>query len=100
MWWRTLGWSTAPGWGRLPSTTRAWLPSAPRSFAPASLPATYRAARPPRPSLSPEELIADTDHGFYMETNRSWSIDDKRYNFQFGTEIAWEIQKGKRTRML
>ncbi len=24
----------------------------------------------------------------YMETNRSWSIDDKRYNFQFGCEIA------------
>ena len=28
-----------------------------------------------------------------METNRSWSIDDKRYNFQFGCEIAWEIQR-------
>ena len=50
--------------------------------------------------LSPDELIADTDNGFYMETNRSWSIDDKRYNFQFGTEIGWEIQHGKKTRML
>lgn len=53
----------------------------------------------PKP-LSPEELIADTDSGFYMETNRSWSIDDKRYNFQFGTEIGWEIQHGKKVRML
>src|SRR5207249_5537808 len=44
--------------------------------------------------------IADTDSGIYMETNRSWSIDDKRYNFQFGCEIGWEIKSGKRTRML
>jgi TldD protein len=47
-----------------------------------------------------EDLIADTADGIYMETNRSWSIDDKRYNFQFGTEIAWEIKNGKRARML
>jgi TldD protein len=38
--------------------------------------------------------------GIYMETNRSWSIDDKRYNFQFGCEIGWEIRDGRRTRML
>lgn len=42
-----------------------------------------------------EEIIADTDEGIYMETNRSWSIDDKRLNFQFGTEIGWEIKGGK-----
>ncbi len=47
-----------------------------------------------------EELIASTDDGIYMETNRSWSIDDRRYNFQFGTEIGWEIKGGKKTRML
>ena len=45
-------------------------------------------------------LIADTDDGIWMETNRSWSIDDKRLNFQFGTELAWEIKGGKKTRML
>lgn len=45
------------------------------------------------------EQVFDTD-GIYMETNRSWSIDDKRYNFQFGCEIAWEIRGGKRVRML
>jgi TldD protein len=50
--------------------------------------------------LTLEQLIADTDHGIYMETNKSWSIDDKRYNFQFGCEIGWEIRKGKRARML
>jgi TldD protein len=45
-----------------------------------------------------EEVFADD--GIYMETNRSWSIDDKRYNFQFGCEIGWEIRGGKRVRML
>ena len=40
-------------------------------------------------------MIADTDDGVYMETNRSWSIDDKRLNFQFGTEIGREIKNGK-----
>jgi len=40
-------------------------------------------------------MIADTDDGVYMETNRSWSIDDKRLNFQFGTEIGREIKHGK-----
>jgi TldD protein len=46
------------------------------------------------------DLIADTDQGIYMQTNRSWSIDDKRLNFQFGTEIAWEIKGGKLGAML
>jgi TldD protein len=50
--------------------------------------------------LTLEQLISDTDDGVYMATNRSWSIDDKRYNFQFGTEIGWEIKHGRRTRML
>jgi len=55
---------------------------------------------PGKQPLTHEQLIAGTDSGVYLETNRSWSIDDKRYNFQFGTEIGWEIKRGKRTRML
>ena len=47
-----------------------------------------------------EDLIRDTDDAILMETNRSWSIDDRRYHFQFSTEIAWEIKGGKKTRML
>jgi TldD protein len=47
-----------------------------------------------------DDLIADTDDGIYMETNRSWSIDDKRLNFQFGTEIGYEIKRGKLGRPL
>ncbi len=48
----------------------------------------------------PEDLIADTDDGIFMETNRSWSIDDRRYHFQFSTEIGWEIRGGKKVRMI
>ena len=47
-----------------------------------------------------EEMIAATDEGVLMDTNRSWSIDDRRLNFQFGCEIGWEIKGGKRGRMV
>jgi TldD protein len=47
-----------------------------------------------------EDLLADVDDGLYLCTNKSWSIDDKRLNFQFGTQVAWEIKKGKLGRML
>jgi TldD protein len=47
-----------------------------------------------------DDLLADVDDGIYLETNKSWSIDDKRLNFQFGTQIAWEIKNGKLGRML
>ena len=47
-----------------------------------------------------DDLIGDTEDGIFMDSNRSWSIDDKRYNFQFGTEIGYEIKKGKMGRML
>ncbi len=50
--------------------------------------------------LSPDELIADVAEGIYMETNRSWSIDDKRYNFQFGCELGWVIRNGRKARMV
>jgi TldD protein len=47
-----------------------------------------------------EDLLADVDDGLYLCTNKSWSIDDKRLNFQFGTQVAWEIKKGKLGKML
>jgi TldD protein len=46
------------------------------------------------------EIIADTKKGILVETNKSWSIDDLRLNFQFGCEIAWEIENGRLGRML
>ena len=47
-----------------------------------------------------DDLIADTDDGIYLETNRSWSIDDRRYNFQFGAEVGREIKNGRLGRLL
>ncbi len=47
-----------------------------------------------------DEIIKDTKHGIYMDLNRSYSIDDRRYNFQFGTEIGWEIEDGSITNMI
>jgi TldD protein len=80
---RSGGTLRAEGWNRLPMIRMTNV-----SILPGATP------------LSLEQLIASTDDGIYMETNKSWSIDDKRYNFQFGCEIAWEIKKGKRMRML
>jgi TldD protein len=47
-----------------------------------------------------EDLIADTDDGILLGTNRSWSIDERRLNFQFGTQIGWLIKNGRRTGMV
>jgi TldD protein len=80
---RSGGTLRAEGWNRLPMirmTNISLLPG----------------AKP----LSLEQLIASTDRGILMQTNRSWSIDDKRFNFQFGCEIGWAIKNGKRGRMV
>jgi TldD protein len=45
------------------------------------------------------EIIGDTKDGLFMTTNTSWSIDDKRVNFQFGCEVAWRIRDGRLTEM-
>jgi TldD protein len=53
------------------------------------------------PGTTPfEALFEDVRDGLYMESNRSWSIDDHRLNFQFGCQIGWEIKNGKRGRMV
>ena len=80
---RSGGTLRAEGWNRLPIIRM-----------------TNVSILPGEKPLTLEQLIADTDHGIFMETNKSWSIDDKRYNFQFGCEIGWEIRNGKRARML
>ncbi|MGA2965771.1 MAG: TldD/PmbA family protein [Terriglobales bacterium] len=80
---RSGGTLRAEGWNRLPMIRM-----------------TNISILPGEQPLSLEQLIAATGDGIYMQTNKSWSIDDKRYNFQFGCEIAWEIKHGKRVRML
>jgi TldD protein len=47
-----------------------------------------------------EEIIAETSDGIFMDMNRSWSIDDKRLNFQFGCEVGYEVKNGRLGRML
>jgi TldD protein len=47
-----------------------------------------------------EELFAGVKKGIYVDTNKSWSIDDLRLNFQFSCEVAWEIENGRVGRML
>jgi TldD protein len=42
-----------------------------------------------------KDMLADTKDGVFMTTNKSWSIDDKRLNFQFGCEFARQIKNGK-----
>ena len=46
-----------------------------------------------------DELVADTPDGLLLSVNRSWSIDDRRVNFQFGVEAAWEIKGGRLGRL-
>jgi TldD protein len=46
------------------------------------------------------DLIADTDRGLLIDTNRSWSIDDRRLHFQFEGEAGWEIENGEVKRMV
>jgi TldD protein len=47
-----------------------------------------------------EELLARMGDGYYIDDNRSWSIDNQRLNFQFGTEVAYEVKGGRRGRLL
>ncbi len=71
----------ADGWARLPMVrmTNVGLEPGPHTLA---------------------EIIGETDEGIFMETNRSWSIDDRRLNFQFGTEVGYEVKNGKLGRLL
>jgi TldD protein len=54
----------------------------------------------PQPGMSLADIVADTDDGLLLSSNRSWSIDDRRLNFQFSTEVAREIKGGKVGRLL
>ena len=47
-----------------------------------------------------EDLIADTREGIFMSVNKSWSIDDRRLNFQFGDQVGWLIKDGKLTQLV
>ena len=79
---RSMGSSRAWGWSRIPIIRM-----------------TNVSLRPGEGG-SLEDLIAGVDDGIYLETNRSWSIDDRRLNFQFGTQAGWLIRNGQRTQLV
>ena len=78
---RSTGCNRAEGWSHIPIT------------------------RIPNLSLMPgdagslEDLLASTQSGIFMDTNRSWSIDQLRLNFQFGCEVAYEVKDGKKGKL-
>ncbi|MDF1800516.1 MAG: TldD/PmbA family protein [Planctomycetota bacterium] len=47
-----------------------------------------------------DDMIADTEDGVLCDTVKMWSIDQRRLNFQFTTELGWEIKNGKKHRMV
>jgi TldD protein len=47
-----------------------------------------------------DELLERMGDGYYLDDNRSWSIDARRWRFAFGTEAAWEVRRGRRTRLV
>jgi TldD protein len=54
----------------------------------------------PKGSPTPEQIIADTRDGVLIDGRGSYSIDQQRYNGQFGGNCFWEIKNGKKTRMV
>ena len=54
----------------------------------------------PAGSPTPEDIIADTKDGVLIDGRGSYSIDQQRYNGQFGGNAFWEVKNGKKTRMV
>ena len=71
----------ADGWGRLPLIRMTNISLEPRDWV-------------------LDDLIAATDDGLLLDTPKSWSLDDKRLNFHFGAEVAYEIKNGRLGRLL
>ncbi len=56
--------------------------------------------RPGTAKMSVDELISGVDKGIYIAGRGSYSIDQQRYNFQFGGQVFYAIEKGKIAGML
>jgi TldD protein len=85
-----------------------WVPGVrPRACAHADSWASVVFQRMPNVSLDPldskltqDDLIADVKKGILILGDGSYSIDQQRYNFQFGGQVFWEIENGKKSRLL
>ncbi len=56
--------------------------------------------RPGKAKLSPADMIKNVEKGIYIVGDGSFSIDQQRYNFQFGGQLFYEIRNGKIVGML
>jgi TldD protein len=56
--------------------------------------------QPGKKKVSIDDLISDVKDGIYIMGDGSWSIDQQRYNFQFGGQVFYEIKNGKLGEML
>ena len=57
--------------------------------------ARQRRAVPSKEAVTLDQLIGGVDDGVLIEGRGSYSIDQQRYNFQFGGDAFWEIKHGK-----
>ena len=55
---------------------------------------------PGKPDMTAEDLIGGVEDGVLIEGRGSYSIDQQRYNFQFGGDAFWEIKGGKKRGMI
>jgi TldD protein len=79
--WKSNGSMRADGWNRMPLVRMTNVNLEPGDWA-------------------LDEMIEDMRDGLYFESTKSWSIDDRRLNFQFATEIGWEVKDGSLGGML
>ncbi|MFT3754901.1 MAG: TldD/PmbA family protein [Pseudoxanthomonas sp.] len=56
--------------------------------------------QPGKQPLTPDQMIADVKDGIYIVGNGSFSIDQQRYNAQFGGQLFFEIKNGKITKQI
>ena|SRR2546422_9149567 len=55
---------------------------------------------PGKDNVSLDDLVGGVERGILIYGDGSWSIDQQRYNFQFGGQTFWEISRGKVAGML
>jgi len=55
---------------------------------------------PGKDNLTPDDLISEVNNGIYIEGRGSFSIDQRRVNFQFGGDMFWEIRNGRKVQPL
>jgi TldD protein len=96
---RFVGYHTSRGWaGRIKEASSRGAARAESWYHPAIIRITNLSLMPGNWKL--DDLIADTEDAILCDTVKAWSIDQQRVNFQFTTELGFEIKNGRKTRLL